>query len=368
MNASVQKLIAAIIVCQLAAHAQDPAVGPARFSAAQLREAIAASQKRIGSFYLEYESDDYKGEAKAAGAYLHRIVAAKGPSSFLHISAHGYSNVNWRDDPEMQRAILTKDGLWNAYDVNRAYVRDSLAEDAPLTGSLPLEFLFYATGLYPLTARPAPTRDDDKGPVALRDIANNPDFSVVRPLTELVDGRACHVLERPGLDVIWLDVERDCCLMAREFYSKKNGRLMWKIVASGHAAAGDGVWVARKLRNLQYNYNAPVAADRLKPVVDTESEILEARINEVDDDLFKFTERPGHLLLSDGQPIQTESGGTEHLDNLVTWSKNTFAFRWQTPGLEREATWVKPAKWFALGACGVLLLWMIKLPAENNSD
>src|SRR5262245_28742406 len=89
----------------------------AQFSAAELRERIAAAQRRIQSFYVVYRSDDYQdAQSRARGAYLRRIVAAKAPGSLLHVNAHGTRDIDWRLDPDAQRAIITSKRAVNVYD------------------------------------------------------------------------------------------------------------------------------------------------------------------------------------------------------------------------------------------------------------
>ena len=297
---------------------------PAVLSATELREHIGIAQQRIESVYLVYRSDSYQGaEERAAGTYVLRIIAAKSPGSILHLTAHGTRDQDWRLDFRAQRAIIASNRAVNVYDVNRAFVEEELSSAAPLPGSLPGEPFFHATGVFPLKGRPAPKRIDDGSPSVLRDVAASREFNVVRPRLEELDGRWCHVLERPGADALWIDVEHGCALLAREAIDPKSGALMWRFECGGHLEKGPGIWLPAWIRYLQFDPNARTADLRRRMVADSRIEILQAEVNSVGDESFSFSPPDGALRLDlrGRNHVQVHPHGVDHLDKLVDWTK-----------------------------------------------
>jgi hypothetical protein len=313
---------------------------PATFSAAEIRAGIAESMARIRSFRVVYESHDYDTEKYPSGTYLHRIVAAKTPYSLYHVSGHGYTGFDWQDDFYQQRAYVTKDSLFNEFPVNRHYFKQKLKPGDPLPGSLPKEFYFLATGIWPLNAR-KPPRPDNR-PYMLTEVAISDKFSIVHPTQQLVNGVWCHVLEWPGYDTLWLDVNRGCALLARETHSRENGALVQRIELSNHLEVASGIWLPTKLRNIQYDWACPIESARKRVVVDAMHTVLEMSVNSVSDELFQFKPQPG-LLLDDGNglPKQAEPDGLDHLDAIVSWvRRNSIVATADNNSIARRVFWL----------------------------
>jgi len=66
----------------------------------------------------------------------------------------------------------------------------------------------------------------------------------IRNTIESVDGWPCHVLERPGLDIIWLDVEHGYIARRRESYQKP-GMLEYIVQNKDLQEYSDGLWLPR---------------------------------------------------------------------------------------------------------------------------
>ena len=314
------------------AHAEEEHPPGARYSAEVLRTRIAEAQARVRSISVETRSYDYKeGNLIQAGAYVHRVIAAKAPASLLHISAHGLDNMDWRLDPEAQHAIIGGGRALNVYKVNRAYITDEWPDDRVLPGTLQEELFFHATGIFPLTSRPAPRNMvDGESPAMLTEVAASRLFDRVRTSQERMDGRWCHVLEYPGHTALWIDADRGCATLATENYEPKNRALVWRLECGGHREVAHGVWVPSWIRNIRYDYLARTPELRTRCLLDTRIQIVRADVNTVEDDQFRFVLPPGALRLNGPQetPVQTVPGGEEHLDELVGWSKSTLRDRW----------------------------------------
>jgi hypothetical protein len=287
------------------------------YTAGQLRAALALGQERIRSLRVVYRSYDYDPAKYPKGTYLHREVEARAPYDFCHVSAHGHDHLDWQDDPLQQHAYVTKGHAINEYSINRVFGENDVRPEEGLPGSLPQEFFFAATGIWPHTGW-RPPRPEGRAYV-LSEVATEREYQVVRPVQELVDGRWCHVLERPGLDRLWLDVERGCTLLARESSLKLGGTLVQRIELGGHRQVAAGVWLPGWMRNIQFDYNAPTEEGRRRAYRDTRHVVIEAWANR-ETNLPTFHRRPGELRFgAEGTPTQVVPGGQDHLDDLAQW-------------------------------------------------
>jgi hypothetical protein len=296
--------------------AQD--VAPrAAYTAGQLRAAIAEAQAKIRSLRVVYRSSDYDPGKYPKGTYLHREVESWAPYDLRHVSAHGYDGLDWRDDPLQQHAYVTKGHALNEFPINRTFAENDVRPEDGLPGSLPQEFFFVATGIWPHSGW-RPPRPEGRA-LVLREVAAEPEYRVVRPVQELVDQRWCHVLERPGLDRLWLDVERGCALLARESSLKVGGPMVQRIELGGHHQVAAGVWLPGWMRNIQFDYNAPTEEGRRRAYRDARMVVLEAWANR-DAVPPPFHPRPGELRsAAEGPPTQVVPGGRDHLDDVARW-------------------------------------------------
>ena len=136
----------------------------------------------------------------------------------------------------------------------------------------------------------------------------------------MVDGHWCHVLERKGQDCLWIDTVRGFALLALETHSRESGALAQRFELTEHEEIHLGVWFPKKIRNIQYDANAPTEQRRARKVRDAVLTVIHVTANDVGDGAFEFHPPPGSLLLrSDGHPVQAVPGGVDHLDNLAEW-------------------------------------------------
>lgn len=330
----------------------------ATVDAAGLRDALLAAQGRISSISIVYMSDDYDPytiselgkEASPEGMFLRRSVALKAPASILHMTAHGHKSLPWEDDPFQQRARIRDGHLYNEFPLNRSYYEAQVDLKAHgLPGSLPREFLFLATGIWPLSGV-KPIRPDIE-PYVLVEVAKSEAYCDVRPRQELIEGRWCHVLERPGRDRLWLDVERGCALMARETHASTTGRLAQRMELGGHREVSPGIWFPMWMTNIQYDHDASDPEKQRRIWKHARHDVLEVRINDVEDSAFAWEPPPGALRIMDNAPaVQTKPGGLDHIEQMAQWIRKYH--RITPPG---QSSMMLPAA-VALGALALLLL------------
>ena len=299
----------------------------ALLSPAELRSRIAATQGQIRSVYAVYRSGlDKSGIDLHDEYYSYRIMAADAGGDFYLVATHGYTTLPWFADPHQQNGVLRGTRFLNVNPVNRTYTEREWPPDAGLPGTATKEFVMTATGIWPFEKRPAPEHLGPGRPYMLKDVARSTDYTLVRPSLELTDGRWCHVLERPGVDRLWLDADRGCVLMAREYFGP-TGHLMQRFEHAGLAEFAPGVWLPRWVRNVQYEDRSPLPEQRAVPRSDSLVTLCEVRVNAVPEGIFSYTPDRGAVRLGpDSVPLGCVPGEVEHLDHVAEWV-STYAFQ-----------------------------------------
>ena len=72
-------------------------------------------------------------------------------------------------------------------------------------------------------------------------------------MQEKVEDRWCHVLEYPGHDRLWVDVERNGALMMQEMFNPNTGALLQRIELKGYREVKPGIWAPREFRNIAFD-------------------------------------------------------------------------------------------------------------------
>ena len=315
--------------------------GPdAACSLQQVLDAITAQQSAITSYYAEYRVNYLESDGMLPGAYLHRTVAMKAPASILHINAHGHAGLSSTDDPfRWTFQLHGKD--WVSFRNNsRTFSSGTIEFDDLDLGSIPEEWLFWSTGMYPLTAR-KPFRMIGDIPYMLGDYAAEAGTKILRERQELVGERWCHVVERPGVDILWLDLGRGATLMRRDMIDGKTGKVRRRYLSGDHQEIQPGFWMPTRIRD--YRFNA--ASRDEEPFVDFE--LMNWRINDVPDSLFVFTPPAGAVWVDykTGDSYQVAENGEEHMKNVIRISRKMFDSRPASTanrGAHRNSAWMVP--------------------------
>jgi hypothetical protein len=297
----------------------------------ELRALLLRALDQIKSLRVVYRGGDVSSDS-----YVFRTIAAKEPCCLYHDSTHGSRLLDWRDDPGRQTGYLTSNGFVNYWPMDRRYQRMICGAHSGLPGTLPLEFFFRYTGIWPMRGRETPKPFGR--PEMLFEVASSANYRTVRPLQELVAGRWCHVLEYPGFDSLWLDTSRGCCLLRRD-RSRKRGTVANRIELSDHGEVTSGVWLPRSIHVLAFDDAAPTVAARTRVVSESRFAVLELSANNVADSVFAFMPGPGamsrNLDRAGDNFTQTEPRGLDHLEDVSRWMKRTLgpprAYR-QDPG------------------------------------
>lgn len=296
-------------------------------SAERLRARILEDQRKIRSYHVVYETEpDAQPEpGTPRGGYIRRIVVAKAPDLMYYVNAHAVAEIDWQEYPALERWYLKGQRWFCERPVNRTFTAGGpLRPEDDLPGPITEDFFFSTTGVWLFDHR-APRWEGVS--IALRDVAVNPAYSAVRSRQELVDGRWCHVLENEGVERLWIDLEHGCALLARETDQGTPPVLTQRVETGGHREVAPGVWLPSWMQTILYNSRARTEAERKQSVHNTRVQVLEARANDVDESLFEFRPPPGALDQSrTNDPVQTEPGGLDHLENLAVWIQKHYSW------------------------------------------
>jgi hypothetical protein len=266
----------------------------------------------LHAWFIEYQSTPNADSSDRDGRFVHRIVAAIGPDRFYHWGAHGTDRYGWSDDPYQQRLIISGPSAVIEFPAIRSFHEFTMKPPDPLPGTAPQELIFVALGLWPFPSRPAPHLADGT-PCDLREVAASAAYHLA-PKQQTVNGRSCYILENPGHDRLWLDLDRGSALLAREFYDPQSGTRLQRIELTDHREIAPGIFFPMRWRNIIDDPQAPV---------DASITVLDVRLNDaVPASLFEFHPQAGSVrVFDDGHFQQAAPGGTDYLDKLVAWIK-----------------------------------------------
>lgn len=289
----------------------------ASHSAEELCQQISSALKKMDSLRVKYRGTSLINNSD--GSYIMRELVVKRPHWFHHKGAHGSANLEWSDDPDQQHAWVQDDRYFNEFPLRRTYFSKQWGKNRSLPGTLQGEQWFELTGIWLLDARDPPLCFD-LVPV-FEVIAESEDYSFVRPELENVEGRWCHVLEHPGVDTLWLDASRNSCLVQREVNIPGSDRLFAKVEIAKHTEVLPDVWIPLNIRSRGFSWETGIRV----AYIDAEFEVLELKVNDVIDDEFQYTPKPGSIFYSEGSSGEPKRvvnpGGLDYLDDITEWIK-----------------------------------------------
>lgn len=303
------------------AHAAE-GVGAERtaiLDARELRELLRRYAASVSSLSVSYDVSGYSSEVAEPGTYFHLDLSATAPDRLRCRSGHGTSKRDWHDDPYLQEAFLIGDDCVSFAERTRTFHVTRVEPGQPFPGTLRSDFYLLATGLWPCHARPAP--ELASGPAILLEIAADPAYDFVREELECVGERWCHVLERKGFDTLWIDVERQGALLARETFDGSTGVSASRVDLRDHRSIS-GVWLPFLI-----DARATTSEAETEPGPEAErvsrAEVRSIAIAPLDDEHFRFEPPAGSIRLKnrpDDEPNHLAAvGGSELLDELGAW-------------------------------------------------
>jgi len=181
-------------------------------------------------------------------------------------------------------------------------------------------------------------------------IAHREDFRV-RSQLEVIDGAPCHVLERPGKDILWIDVARNFTFRRRIYYQSP-GSILFQSDNMDYIQTAPGIWIPKKQVASTYNLDDKPERYRGKVQVVQTNLLLESRFNDLPDSFFEVPV-PERATVTDYLRGVTYE---KHPDGVDPWASTIARGR-----LDVATHSPKPRNWlelsmFAGSGIGILLL------------
>jgi hypothetical protein len=107
----------------------------------------------------------------------------------------------------------------------------------------------------------------------------------VRKELEEIDGALCHVVERPGRDIMWIDDKHGFQVPRRTLF-QESGQPLTEFRATNFRERSKGVWLPTRQLAVAYNFDRDPEEYRGRIRFVLTNVLLEARFGEVPDELF----------------------------------------------------------------------------------
>lgn len=300
-----------ILACCGITKAEDDVDGSAQLQS--LLSRIREGQAEIDSFEIDYRIDYKIGPSQKQNYYLQRSVRFKSPCFASHVNAHGFDSFPAKQDPLLISCLVDRVNQTIERNNSGIYWKSSYSNTELLPGSLNNELAIWAFGIWPLSMRPAPKlfgRHD----YVLVDYANQTEGKQLRPTNEIVNDVSCAVIERPGIDAIWVDTARGCTIICREIYHEKDSSLVRRFDFID-LVERSGYLIPRVVKDTRFEHGkSPVTVDM----------IIERMVfNSLSESDFVHKPGAGSLHLdSDGNVLNRTPGEEKHLVKVVDICRN----------------------------------------------
>ncbi len=156
----------------------------------------------------------------------------------------------------------------------------------------------------------------------------------LRPKLEVVDGAPCHVLERPGRDVLWIDAARGSCLMRREYFREKEGVRLETVVFGSLKSLRPDFWFPTKASLDVYTTPSDPKEIREKVAYHQDFNVESVDVKPLDDSDFKAVQpSPGMMIYDDHTQshFKWQPDGKTPFDQTIAesreWTNDSKRFR-----------------------------------------
>jgi hypothetical protein len=294
--------------------AGEPGPSPrAVYSLDQIRKGISESRDRLRSIEVEFEAPERDpSDGTQAPGILRRVVAARDASRYVY-SVH--FNADQPSGLDLETNEIYYDGTSKVLQDFRPAQRycETFQRNADnFSWKVRCEFFLECTGWWPPGDRSQlPARES---PFFLFEALADERCRVL-PLQEKVGEAWCHVVERPGVDRLWLDPEIGFAPRRRQWYHGHPTIRNIEYTLSDYREAAPKVWIPWRLRRLVVN---PTRRASEKPVGiegEIEAVVVRAEVNQVPESRFRLAILPGTLIWDgDTGTLRQVPGGLAFLD------------------------------------------------------
>jgi hypothetical protein len=286
------------------------------YSLDQIRKGISESRDRLRSIEVEVEVPEHDpGGGTQAPGILRRVLAARDASRYVY-SVH--FNADQPPGLDLDTNEIYYDGTSKVLEEFRPAQRycETFRRDADkFSWKVRVEFFLECTGWWPPGDRSRPPVRES--PFLLFEALADERCRVL-PVQEKAGEAWCHVVERPGVDRLWLDPEIGFAPRRRQWYHGHPTIRNIEYTLSDYREAAPKVWIPWRIRRLVVN---PTRRASEKPVGiegETEAIVVRAEVNRVPESRFRLAVPPGTLIWDGDTGVMRQvPGGLAFLETVA---------------------------------------------------
>ncbi len=256
------------------------------------------------------------------GGYIRRSVAFRPPAWFFRDNAHGHSGLDWRQDPLRKTLLIRPGETLLLENLNRVVLDPRFAPDESAPRDVQTELLFLVLCWWPYSDWPSP--DFAGRSWSMSSLLADGGYSLRQEIT-LLGGRRCVIIEKPEIDVLWLDASPPHCVLRREVFNHETGALGWRCDYGSHMHHGGNIWLPRTFTSQHFDSYASSKETQRRLVIDAKFEMTDVRVNaEVVDEDFQLELLPGTVRREVPDEIEhlipVRDGQREHAKAMTNWA------------------------------------------------
>jgi hypothetical protein len=198
----------------------------------------------------------------------------------------------------MNEAWLLWDGrIYTERNGFRAYRQDTISQDVLSYFWYPMTLMRDMISEFYQIPEEAFQRDRELAMILPYCLKANKNQYHVRPELEEIDGIKCHVLERPGRDILWISAECGFNVCRRTLY-QQSGDLLSEFKATGFKEYARGIWLPRRQLAVAYNNDSDPQEFRRRLRFVMINNLREARFGDIPDSIFQIP-LPANVIVED---------------------------------------------------------------------
>lgn len=318
-----------IVVAGLCRGAEGP--GSARaadYSLDEIRGGYMRSRDQLKSLRVEFLARwPISQDEPARLMTVRRTVAIRGAARYI---GSWHSTEDCPEDLDLRSSETYYDGhfIWKYRPHERFCTYFDHGVDA-LAIQVKWDFVVECLGWWPSDDSASPPKWSS--PFFLHEALADPSCRIA-PKEEQIDGAWCCVVERPGVDRLWIDPAVGFLPRRREWMHGRPSEKAITYELSDYREASRGMWIPWRMIRTTFNPGAIPPDAGSVPAEKVEASLIKSDVNRVPMEQFQFKPKPGVLMCDAAtDKVQQVPGGLEFLDEVVEMARRRAAIlrvRW----------------------------------------
>jgi hypothetical protein len=332
---------------------------PATHDLPALREGVRQARLRLRDLLVEYLLNTCDPGGEMSKHTVRNVLATRGLQRYIRLT-------HFNDRVPEELDFTENEGFFTGktFDVfyRRSLYYETMKQTPEQTESWKLrgDFFLECLGWWPPEDTSRPPQGEQ--PFYLHQALDAPGYGVL-PFQEEQGGALCHVVERPGVDRLWIDPGIGFALRGRLRFAGQPPALAAGYEMSDFREAAPGIWLPWRVREIVYRGPPRPGGDGPQVEHEVVGSVVRVQVNDVPEELFHFTPPPGTLIQDrDAHKTWQVPGGLSFLDDVVTLARARLDFyraHRQDLGRGEDAT-ARPWRTWAMDGV-VMLLGLMNL-------